>query len=106
LRPPELVGGHIHFAETIRFRAKGIHWSSLLTPESIIGNRAAKLASQRLDVVLVGSGIMSVTLAVILKEQDASLKIAIYEVLGGEAEKSSNAWNNARTGHAALSELN
>jgi malate dehydrogenase (quinone) len=58
------------------------------------------------DVVLVGAGIMSATLAVILKELDPSLKISIYEVLGSEAQESSNAWNNAGTGHAALCELN
>jgi malate dehydrogenase (quinone) len=58
------------------------------------------------DVVLVGAGIMSVTLAVILKELDPSLKIELYEVLGSEAQESTNAWNNAGTGHAALCELN
>ncbi len=58
------------------------------------------------DFILVGAGIMSVTLAVILKELDPSLTIAIYEVLGSEAQESSNAWNNAGTGHAALCELN
>jgi malate dehydrogenase (quinone) len=58
------------------------------------------------DIVLVGAGIMSATLAVILKELDPSLTIEIYEVLGSEAQESSNAWNNAGTGHAALCELN
>ena len=58
------------------------------------------------DVILVGAGIMSATLAVILKELDPSLKIEIYEVLGSAAQESSNAWNNAGTGHAALCELN
>src|ERR1700682_1664946 len=58
------------------------------------------------DVVLVGAGIMSATLAVFLKELDPSLRIEIYEVLGSEALESSNAWNNAGTGHAALCELN
>jgi malate dehydrogenase (quinone) len=58
------------------------------------------------DVVLIGAGIMSATLAVILKELDPSLNIEIYEVLGSEAQESSNAWNNAGTGHAALCELN
>jgi malate dehydrogenase (quinone) len=58
------------------------------------------------DVVLAGAGIMSATLAVILHELDPSLKIEIYEVLGSEAQESSNAWNNAGTGHAALCELN
>src|ERR1700722_15624239 len=58
------------------------------------------------DVVLVGAGIMSATLAVILKEFDPELKLEIHEVLGSEAQESSNAWNNAGTGHAALCELN
>src|ERR1700688_1714632 len=58
------------------------------------------------DVVLVGAGIMSATLAVILKELDPGLKIEIYEVLDSAAQESSNAWNNAGTGHAALCELN
>ena len=58
------------------------------------------------DVVLVGAGIMSATLAALLKELDPSLKIEVYEVLGAPAEESSNAWNNAGTGHAALCELN
>ena len=35
-----------------------------------------------------------------------SLKIEIYEVLGSEAQESSNAWNNAGTGHATPCELN
>ena len=58
------------------------------------------------DVVLIGAGIMSATLAIILKELDPKLKIEIHEVLGSEAQESSNAWNNAGTGHAALCELN
>jgi malate dehydrogenase (quinone) len=58
------------------------------------------------DAVLVGAGIMSATLAVLLKELDPSIKIEIYEVLDSPAEESSNAWNNAGTGHAALCELN
>ena len=58
------------------------------------------------DVLLVGAGIMSATLASLLKELDPSLKIDMYEVLGSAAQESSNAWNNAGTGHAALCELN
>jgi malate dehydrogenase (quinone) len=58
------------------------------------------------DVVLVGAGIMSATLAVFLKELDPSLNIQLHEVLGGAAQESSNAWNNAGTSHAALCELN
>src|SRR6201993_74221 len=63
-------------------------------------------SSSNPDAVLVGAGIMSATLAVILKELDPSLKIEIHEVLESAAEESSNAWNNAGTGHAALCELN
>ena len=58
------------------------------------------------DILLVGAGIMSATLAVFLKELDPSLKIQLHEVLGSAAQESSNAWNNAGTGHAALCELN
>ena len=58
------------------------------------------------DILLVGAGIMSATLATVLKELDPTLRIAIYESLGGAAQESSNAWNNAGTGHAALCELN
>jgi len=65
-----------------------------------------KASTNRPDVVLVGAGIMSATLAVFLKELDPSLKIELYEVLGSAAQESSNAWNNAGTGHAALCELN
>jgi len=58
------------------------------------------------DVLLVGAGIMSATLAALLKELDPDLTMTIYEVLGSAARESSNAWNNAGTGHAALCELN
>jgi len=58
------------------------------------------------DVVLVGAGVMSATLAVFLKELDPNLRIEIHEVLDSAAQESSNAWNNAGTGHAALCELN
>src|ERR1700744_2136518 len=61
---------------------------------------------ERPDAVLIGAGIMSVTLASLLKHLDPSMGIAIYEVLDSEAQESSNAWNNAGTGHAALCELN
>jgi malate dehydrogenase (quinone) len=60
----------------------------------------------RPDVVLVGAGIMSATLAVLLKQLDPGLTIELHEVLDSPALESSNAWNNAGTGHAALCELN
>ena len=58
------------------------------------------------DVVLIGAGIMSATLGVFLKELDPSLKIEIFERLDSVAAESSDAWNNAGTGHSALCELN
>jgi malate dehydrogenase (quinone) len=57
-------------------------------------------------VVLVGAGIMSATLAVFLKELEPALNLEMFENLDGAGEESSDAWNNAGTGHAALCELN
>lgn len=58
------------------------------------------------DVILIGGGIMSATLGVLLHQLDPNLKIQIVEALAEVAEESSNPWNNAGTGHAALCELN
>ncbi len=58
------------------------------------------------DVVLVGGGIMSATLGVLLKELEPSWEITLIERLEDVALESSNAWNNAGTGHSALCELN
>jgi len=58
------------------------------------------------DVILIGAGIMSATLAVLLRALEPGLRIEIHEVLSDAALESSNAWNNAGTGHAALCELN
>ncbi len=63
-------------------------------------------AQTRPDVVLVGAGIMSATLGMLLKQLNPSLTIEIFESLDLVAGESSNAWNNAGTGHAALCELN
>jgi len=49
---------------------------------------------------------MSATLGVMLKELEPSLKIEIYERLDRIAGESSDAWNNAGTGHSAFCELN
>jgi malate dehydrogenase (quinone) len=58
------------------------------------------------DVVLMGAGIMSATLGVILKELDPSITIQVFERLEEAGTESSDAWNNAGTGHAAFCELN
>ncbi len=58
------------------------------------------------DIVLIGAGIMSATLGVMLKELQPDLTIEIYERLDSAAAESSDAWNNAGTGHSAFCELN
>ncbi len=58
------------------------------------------------DVVLIGAGIMSATLGVLLKLLQPDIKIEIYERLDRAAAESSDAWNNAGTGHSAFCELN
>lgn len=58
------------------------------------------------DVLLVGAGAMSSTLAMLLKQLDPSLKICVIERLKSVAKESTDGWNNAGTGHAAYCELN
>ena len=58
------------------------------------------------DVALIGGGIMSATLGALLQQLQPDWDIQIYERLGDLALESSNPWNNAGTGHAALCELN
>ncbi|AZV41841.1 malate:quinone oxidoreductase [Peribacillus asahii] len=58
------------------------------------------------DVILIGAGIMSATLGTLLKELVPDWKITVFEKLDKAGEESSNEWNNAGTGHAALCELN
>ncbi|WP_390895191.1 malate dehydrogenase (quinone) [Microbacterium festucae] len=49
---------------------------------------------------------MSATLGTLLAELQPDWKILVLERLSDVAQESSNAWNNAGTGHAALCELN
>ena len=58
------------------------------------------------DVVLMGAGIMSATLGMILKELNPEITIQIFERLEVAGTESSDAWNNAGTGHSAFCELN
>lgn len=58
------------------------------------------------DVVLIGGGIMSATLGVLLKELQPEWDINVFERLDSCGKESSNVWNNAGTGHSALCELN
>lgn len=61
---------------------------------------------QEFNVVLIGAGIMSATLGIFLQKLMPFAKIKIYERLTKVAAESSNAWNNAGTGHSAFCELN
>src|SRR6218665_132810 len=62
--------------------------------------------STKPDVVLIGAGIMTATLAVMLKDLEPDMEIHIYERLPEVAGESSDGWNNAGTGHSAFCELN
>ena len=62
--------------------------------------------ARQYDLILVGGGIMSATLAVLLRQANPELKMVVLERLEAVSLESSNAWNNAGTGHAALCELN
>ena len=66
----------------------------------------AKRKEIKTDVVLIGAGIMSATLGAFINELEPGNKIHIFERLGKVAGESSDAWNNAGTGHSALCELN
>jgi malate dehydrogenase (quinone) len=58
------------------------------------------------DVVLIGAGIMSATLGVMLKRLNPAITISIFERLDRVTAESSDPWNNAGTGHSAFCELN
>ncbi|MCE4955984.1 malate dehydrogenase (quinone) [Macrococcoides caseolyticum] len=65
-----------------------------------------KKVFKQTDVILIGGGIMSATLGVLLKELDPAINIKVFEKLSEPGLESSNVWNNAGTGHSALCELN
>jgi len=64
------------------------------------------MAVRQADVVLVGGGVMSATLGMMLRQLDPSLDILMVERLDHVAHESTDGWNNAGTGHAGYCELN
>lgn len=58
------------------------------------------------EIALIGAGIMSATLGIMLKQLMPECHISIYERLNRSGAESSDAWNNAGTGHSAYCELN
>ena len=61
---------------------------------------------REVDVCLIGGGVMSATLGALIKQLEPRWSIQVFERLSDVALESSNPWNNAGTGHAALCELN
>ncbi|MCV7400574.1 malate dehydrogenase (quinone) [Mycobacterium fragae] len=59
----------------------------------------------KVDVALVGAGIMSATLGALLRRLEPDWSITLVERLDAAAAESSAAWNNAGTGHSGLCEL-
>jgi malate dehydrogenase (quinone) len=59
-----------------------------------------------MDAVLIGGGIMSATVGLMLKQLEPSWKLIMYERLAAVGEESSNGFNNAGTGHAGFMEPN
>lgn len=68
--------------------------------------KANKIFEKEYDLICVGGGIMSATLALMLKLIDNNKKVLILERLDRVALESSAAWNNAGTGHSGFCELN
>lgn len=66
----------------------------------------SKPVPQEVDVVLIGAGIMSATVGLMLKQLEPTWKIMMIERLGSPSEESSNGFNNAGTGHAGFMEPN
>lgn len=65
-----------------------------------------KSSQKDYDLICVGGGIMSGTLALLMKLLDPDSKIIIFERLVEVGQESSEAWNNSGTGHSAFCELN
>jgi malate dehydrogenase (quinone) len=68
-------------------------------------NSPSSTGPETTDVLLVGSGIMSASLAAMLKELEPRLSIRVVEITPDLAKEASDGWNNAGTGHAGLCEL-
>lgn len=64
------------------------------------------MSIKKVDVLLVGAGIMSATLGKLLAQLDPNLKIMMVERLSRVANESSDGMHNAGTGHAGYCELN
>ncbi|MGU3414134.1 malate dehydrogenase (quinone) [Enterobacteriaceae bacterium C34A] len=75
-------------------------------PAESLAEKSQARHEHQTDVLLIGGGIMSATLGTWLQELEPDWSITLVEQMESVAEESSNGWNNAGTGHAALMELN
>jgi malate dehydrogenase (quinone) len=66
----------------------------------------APSSDKPVDVVLIGAGVMSATLGTMLKELEPGLSIQMFERADSVSAESSDAMNNAGTGHSGFAELN
>lgn len=64
------------------------------------------MVANKVDVLLVGGGVMSATLGTLLNKLDPALQLTMVERLDQVAHESTDGWNNAGTGHAGNCELN
>jgi len=64
------------------------------------------MTAHKTDVLLIGGGIMSKTLATLVTKLDPSRHVTVVEQAAKLATESTHAWNNAGTGHAGYCELN
>lgn len=62
--------------------------------------------AENIDILLIGGGVMSATLAILLNQLAPELQILMVERQDAVATESTDAWNNAGTGHAGYCELN
>ncbi|OOZ17053.1 malate:quinone oxidoreductase [Solemya velum gill symbiont] len=64
------------------------------------------MTMHKTDVLLIGGGIMSKTLAMLVTQLDPSRHVTLVEQAAKLGTESTHAWNNAGTGHAGYCELN
>lgn len=91
------------------FTSIGLNYEKILLTLlclSVMGCSKPSEPEKTVDVLLIGGGIMSASLGTYLNELEPDWSIDVYERMDKVAEESSNAWNNAGTGHSAFCELN